>query len=780
MWNNLAKWVLRFRLPLLILIAVITALMGLFASRLELSYDFSKTIPLDHPKYLEYQSFRKHFGEDGEMLVAGLRTDDFYKLPVFTAYTRLQKSLKKIRGVEFILSVPSAITLVKDTATSQLKVAQVFPSTIGDQATLDSCRGAFEKLPFYKGLLCNPDTKAYLMSISLNKELINSPARTQLINAILDTLQGFETAQHLTFATSGLPLIRTQMSNRIQREMRWTLIGSVLLMIVILLVFFRSFSSMLISLLVVGIGVVWCSGTTYLMGYKITLLTGIIPSLVVVIGIPNCIYFLNKYHTEYLKGGGKQQALEGMVSRMGIVTFMCNVSAAIGFAVFAFTQSPILKEFGVVAGINIMALFFVSFIVLPSLLSYLPEPKERETRYLDNAVINRFLEKIEVWVFSHRKTILVSTALIVAVAVAGMFRLKSVAYIVDNLPKNDQLYTNMKFFEHDFHGVMPLEIVIDTRKKYGFSGTKALTAFSKMDSLSQTITSFPETSRPLSIVEALKFARQAFYDGDSSYYGLPNSLDAVMMSDYLTPKSPKNTGKAGAGGFDRLLNSFIDSTKQRARMSVEMADVGTERLPVLLDTFEKRATQLFDTSKYTVTFTGASVTNQVGNSFIINGLKDSIVWAFLLIALCMLYLFRSFRILICSLIPNIIPLIVTAGIMGWVGVALNPSTVIIFSVALGIAIDVTIRFLVNYKQELPTHGGDVFLTVKETIRHTGISIVYTSLVLIAGFIVFCFSSFGGIKALGWLTSLTLFLALFTNLILLPVLLIILNPKQRKA
>jgi predicted RND superfamily exporter protein len=774
MWNNLAKWVLRFRLPLLILIAVITAVMGLLASRLQLSYDFSKTIPLDHPKYLEYQSFRKHFGEDGEMLVAGLRTDNFYQLPVFTAYTRLQKALKQIRGVESILSVPGAVTLVKDTVTSQLKVLPVFPPDIKDQGTLDSCRAAFEKLPFYKGLLYNPDTKAYLMAINLNKQLINSPARTALINSILDTLHGFETARGLNFATSGLPIIRTQMSNRIQREMRWTLIGSILLMIVILLLFFRSVSSMLISLLVVGIGVLWCSGTTFLMGYKITLLTGIIPSLVVVIGIPNCIYFLNKYHTEYLKGAGKEQALLGMVSRMGIVTFMCNVSAAIGFAVFAFTRSPILKEFGVVAGINIMALFFVSFCVLPALLSYLPEPKQRETRYLDNALITGLLEKIEGWVFFRRKTVLILTTLIVGVAVAGMFRLKSVAFIMDNLPKNDKLYTDMQFFDHNFHGVMPLEIVIDTRKKYGLSGTKALAVFGKMDSLSQTIGSFPETSRPLSITEALKFVRQAFYNGDSAYYGLPTSFDALMMEDYLSPKA---SGKADGGSFGRLLNSFIDSTKQRARLSVQMADVGTERLPVLLDTFEKRANQLFDTAKYTVTFTGASVTNQVGNSFIINGLKDSIIWAFILIALCMLYLFRSLRILVCSLIPNIIPLVITAGVMGWTGVALNPSTVIIFSVALGIAIDVTIRFLVNYKQELPAHKGDVTETIKQTIRHTGISIVYTSLVLIAGFIVFCFSSFGGIKALGWLTSLTLLMALITNLVLLPVLLLITRNRQ---
>ena len=203
-----------------------------------------------------------------------------------------------------------------------------------------------------------------------------------------------------------------------------------------------------------------------------------------------------------------------------------------------------------------------------------------------------------------------------------------------------------------------------------------------------------------------------------------------------------------------------------------MADVGTRRFPLILDGIQARVKSLFDSSKYDVQYTGASITFLEGSRFIINGLKESILWAFLLIALCMLYLFKSIRMLFCSLIPNVIPLIVTAGIMGWAGIPLKPSTVLVFSVALGIAIDVTIRFLVNYKQELVINNYNVADTVTETIKHTGLSILYTSMVLIAGFIIFCFSEFGGTQALGWLTSVTLLVATLTNLLLLPVLLLI--------
>jgi predicted RND superfamily exporter protein len=274
----------------------------------------------------------------------------------------------------------------------------------------------------------------------------------------------------------------------------------------------------------------------------------------------------------------------------------------------------------------------------------------------------------------------------------------------------------------------------------------------------------------------LKFARQAYYNGDSASYGLPNSFDIAFLAEYLGSKGNDTSGKQN--NFTRIVRSFMDSTRQRARISVNMADVGTKRLPEIIDSLNQRSKQIFDTAKYNIQFTGTSVTFLEGSAFIINGLKESILWAFGLIALCMLYLFRSFRILICSLVPNVIPLIITAGVMGWAGVAIKPSTVLVFSVALGIAIDITIRFLVNYKQETELSKKAPREIVIDTIHKTGISIIYTSLVLIAGFIIFCVSDFGGTKALGWLTSLTLVLATLTNLIFLPALLLTLVKKKK--
>ena len=778
MWKRLGEFVLRFRALLLVLLLAVTALMGYYASQVKLSYEFSKAIPTDNPKYRDYIAFKEKFGDDGNLLVVGIQTEKLFTLDVFNAYRELQRQLKQVAHVEDVLSVASAVLLRKDSLSEKLVAEKIFPDSISDQPTLDSAAGILYNYPFYRTLLYNPETRAYLAGVRINREILNSKGRSKVVADITAAANDFAKKTGTEVHLSGLPLIRTVVADRIQNEMRYFLFGSLLLSALILLLFFRSISTTLLSLVVVIFGVIWSLGVLYLCGYKITLLTALIPCLVVVIGVPNCIYFINKYHTSYLQSGDKNRSLVDMVSKMGVVTLFCNLTAAIGFAVFALTKSAILKEFGVVAGIGIMVIFIISFILLPGVLAYLPAPRASQVKYLNNRLITNFLLRVERWVVDHKMAVYICTAAALVFSIVGIFKLKSVSFIVDDLPKTDKVYTDLKFFEKNFHGVMPLEIVVDTRKRYGLAGMKALVVLEKVDSLSAYIAAQQEMNRPLSVAEGLKFAKQAFFDGDSANYLLPNSFDGAFVGEYLRPSKSDSNGN-NKNNLSKMLTSFIDTARQSTRISVNMADVGTEKLPVLLKGIENKANQLFDTAVYKVQLTGTSITFLEGSRFIVNGLKESILWAFLLIALCMLYLFRSVRILLCSLIPNLIPLLITAGIMGWVGVPLKPSTVLVFSVALGIAIDITIRFLVNYKQELPLYGNNISETVSVTIRHTGLSIVYTALVLIAGFVIFCASDFGGTKALGWLTSGTLLIATLTNLVLLPVLMLALAPRTSR-
>lgn len=764
MWHRIAAFVIKFRIALLILLLAITGILGYQASKVELSYDSTGAIPTDNPRYKEYQLFKQQFGEDGTMVVVGIQTDQFFEPAFFNAYTQLVRDLEKIRYVENVLSIPTAVNLVKDTVSSELKVQPILAKGSVVENT-DHLRQVFHNLPFYNGLLYNAESRAYMMALYINKDILKTKGRSKVMDDITRTADAFGKAHNTEIHYSGLPYIRTQLAGQVQSEMKMFLIASFILTAVILMLFFRSVTAVIASMLVVAVGVIWSVGTITLLGYKITLLTALIPPLIVVIGIPNCVYFLNKYHSEYSKHGNKAKALLRMVDRMGIVTLFTNLTAAIGFGVFFFTNSKVLKEFGLIAGINILALFFISLIFIPALFSYLPPPKGKHTSYLESKWLNRLLQTINNLVFTKRAWIYSFTIVLCIFSAVGIMKLKAVAYIVDDLPKSDKIYRDLKFFEQHFHGVMPLEVVIDTKRK---NGALSLPVMEKIDRLDKYIKQFPELGHALSVVNGVKFVRQAYYDGDSTSYGVPNMFDGAFIQPYLRTKS------SGSGLFSKLLNSFVDSNKQKTRISINMADVGSVQLPKLIDSIRPKTLELFDTAKYDVTFTGSSIIFLEGSRFIINSLRDSLILAFIMIFGCMIFLFYSWRILIISFVVNIVPLMITAGIMGWAGIPIKPSTVLVFSIALGITIDVTIRFLVSYKQELERYKEDVPSTVKRTISDTGLSIIYTSLILIAGFGVFALSNFDGTKSLGYLTSLTLLLSMVANLTLQPAMLLWFN------
>ena len=767
MWYRLGQNILKYKKTYLFFILLSTVVMGYFAVQIKLSYEYTKAIPSDNPKFIVYNEFVKKYGVDGTTVVVGFKTNQFYTKDFFNQVDALHKTIKQNTAVAEVMSIPTAYTISKDSVDTKFNAAKIFHAPYTSDSLLLADKTVFENLPFYQNLYYNPDSNSYIMAISFIADSINSVSRTKIIGSIQNELERFSQSTKTEVHISGLPFIRTIMADRIKKEMLWFLIGSLVLSAITLLLFFRSISATIMSLAVVLMGVIWSLGTMVLLGQKITLLTALIPPLIVVIGIPNCIYFLNKYHTSYRETNDKDKALVQMVGRMGVVTLFCNITAAIGFFVFALTKSPLLKEFGWVSGLNIMILFFISLFFIPPVLSYLPVPKAKHVRYLDNQYLEKILIKIERWAFTHTKWVFGITILAILISLVGVLQIKKEAFIVDDLPKQDKLYTDLKWFEQHAGGVMPLEVLVDTKKPNGL--IRSIKPLEQIEEFNTFLLEQPELGKPLGLLEGIKFAKQAFYDGDSLSYAVPTGTEMAFIGPYFASAAPKEGIKPTGNNPAQLLNKFIDSAKRQTRISVNMKDIGSAKLPILLQKIDSASIAIFDTAKYNVVITGSSVTFLEGSNFIVKGLGESIFWAFLLIAICMIFLFRSFPILICSLIPNIVPLFITAGIMGWTGVSLKPSTVLVFSVALGIAIDVTIRFLVNYKQELPHLNYQVHTTLVQTIKHTGISIIYTSLVLVAGFIIFCFSDFGGTKALGWLTSITLVVSTLTNLVLLPAL-----------
>jgi predicted RND superfamily exporter protein len=758
MWIRIASFILRNRLPILIVLGLLTAFMGFQSRKIEMSYQYAPLLPEDDPVYLEYEEFAERFGNEGNLMVVGVQDSSFFDVEHFKVWQELSRDLEAIDGVTSVLSASDSYNLYRDKEKKKFKVLPVFEE-VKNQATLDSLKKAFDALPFYEGLLYNKETNTYLLGITLDKEVLESSDRVRLMDEIKVRGNTYENRSGNQLHYSGLPFIRVSTAEMIKKELNmfiWLALG---ITAIIIFLFFRSFKVVLFSMLVVGMAVIWALGLQGIMGFKVTILTGMIPPLIIVIGIPNSVFLLNKFHYEFRKHGNKIKSLQRVIRKIGNATFLTNLTTASGFATFIFTSSQLLVEFGIMASINIMVVFFLSLLLIPIIFSFLPNPKERHVQHLERPFFEKIINKLVHISLNHKKVVFAGTFVLLVLGGLGISRMQTTGYMLDDIPHEHQLYKDLKFFEKHFSGLMPLEIMIDTKKPKGVIQQRNL---QKMERLEDKLKSFPELSQGLSMLQVVKFARQAFYNGSPAYYSLPGSMERNFILSYL----PNGEGK-GPG----VVKSFVDSTQQRARISFRMQDVGTTRMDSLDKEIRAVVDSVFPADKYETSVTGSSVVFFKGTDYLIRNLFISLGLAVLLIASFMAWMFRSKRMVLVSLFPNLVPLITTAALMGFLDIPIKPSTILVFSIAFGISVDDTIHFLAKYRQELSETNWSIRAATVLALKETGRSMIYTSIILFFGFGIFTVSSFGGTVALGALVAITLLVALFSNLILLPSLLL---------
>jgi uncharacterized protein len=779
MWNKLANFIIKFKLLLLLVIAAITVVMGYYASKVEMSYEFARTVPLNDPDMVYFQQFKKQFGEDGNVMAIGVKDSSIYQVENFKKFKKFSIKLKEIEGIGEVLSLPLLKVILKDTVNNKFYLSPLFPDSLSSQGQLDSLLGVARGQKFYMGQLVNVSNGATMILVPMKKEYANSAKREKVTNTLVEYGAEFTQATGVELHYAGLPFVRSVMASQVRKELSFFLYLSAVVTGVIMLLFFRSVRAVVFSMLMIGVVVVWTIGTIKLLGYKISLLSGLIPPVIVTIGITNAIYLLNKYHLEFVKRRNKMEAIQVVVQKMGLATFLTNLTVAIGFLTLLSTDITVLREFGIVAGINIIALFVVSLVMIPGILSWMPEPNAKHLRHLDFKILGGFVKMIEALVMKHRAAIYIATVVITGLAVLGMTKLYSVSYMVDDIPEESQVKKDLKFLEENFSGIMPLEIEIDlqTKRKKPLQNLKVAKA---IDAFELSLDSISVTSRPISILSFIKASRQGYYNNNPDWYGLPTSdIEAKNVLGYLKGQND-NSG---------LFKSFVDSSYNKMRISMQMADIGSIKMDSLVhEVIEPKADLLVADLKKVlksksdsikVSVTGSSKIFIKGNKFLIENLTESLILACILITLSMAVLFANVRMIIISLIPNLIALMITAGLMGYFNIPLKASTALIFSITFGISVDNSIRFLAKYRQELLSSGFLVRQSVSDSVLETGKSIIYTSIVLFAGFIIFAFSDFGGTVALGLLTSTTLIISMFTNLILLPALILTFDRPNKK-
>ncbi|WP_378185733.1 RND family transporter [Aquimarina sp. W85] len=759
-WNALAGIILRNRLVILLVIIGITVFLGFQWKNMRFSFTEANLLPDDHEVNLQYQEFLNTFGEEGNLIVMAIQDSTLFTPQKLKAWNEFNDSFKTYEEIELVISLSDLKKLEKKDNPARFELVDFIKDTFYTKKQVTRYeQELFSKLPFYEGLVYSKKSKTVQSALYLQKEIVNTIARKKFIEDVLNPkIKAFETAYNMDIKVSGMPYIRTMNSQSIMDEIQIFILAALLVTSLIFFFFFRSLRATVISMTAVVIGVMWAFGLLGLLQYEITVLTAIIPPLVIVIGIPNCIFLINKYQQEIKKHGNKAKSLQRVITKVGNATLMTNVTTAAGFATFALTESKLLREFGIVASINIIALFILCLLVITIVYSYMPQPKERHLKHLGKRWIERLVDWMEHMVKTRRVTIYITSIIILIASIIGIYTIKVSGSLLEDMPKSTGFFQDIEFFEEEFDGIMPLEILINTKRK---NGVLKLPTLKRMAELEVLLEETPELSKPISIVSLVKYAKQTYYNGNPKYYQIPTSQER----NFILPYAKSFESEAG------IMKSYVDSTGQYARITTFMKDVGTEQMERIETTLAPKLEKIFPKDRYEVTFTGKALIFQKGTNYLVWNLVFSLGLAIILIALFMAWMFRSFKMIVISLIPNLLPLLMTAGLMGYLGVPIKPSTILVFSIAFGISVDDTIHFLAKYRQELKQNHWRIRKSVFAAVRETGVSMFYTSTVLFFGFSVFMISSFGGTKALGGLVSTTLLFAMLSNLLLLPSLLL---------
>lgn len=756
MAEKFSHFILNNRKLFIFLILVYTLFMGYKGLEVEYNYDFSQTVPDTDEEMIYYNSFKDTFGEDGNVFAIGLKDSSIFEVEKFKLYNEYVTKVENIYGVKGALGLPRLQALKKNNEKKNFDFVNIFDPFPNSQNEYDSLLNQVKNEKFYEGKILNDDGALTLL-VTIDKNILNSESRNKLMNDLISTSEEFRSESGIKLHYAGLPYSRYVLAESVKKELTNLLIFSVVVLGIILFIFFRSIDTVFVPLIIIGIVVTWVFGTLALFGFKITLLTGLIPPIIVVIGIPNCVYMLNYYHFSIEKLKDKRKAIINVIKTIGLITLITNLTTAVGFFVLSTTDIKILNEFGIVAGINVLATFFVSIFLLPSIYLALPKPKSNQVNYLNYDFINYLINTFRVISFSHKKKVFIVSSIILIFSFYGLSKIKSVSFLVDDVPAESSLMQDLKFFESNFSGVMPLEIVVDTKIKKGIQNLNLL---KQVDRLEQFLDDKDYVSSPISLVTFIKASRQAYYNNNPAFYTLPNNRDKNFIFRYISDGYENNVSN------DNLSKSFVDSTGQKMRISLNIADLGSLKLDsVVKNVFSPEIDKIFSKSKAEVKMTGTTLIFIKGINFLVENLLQSMLLAFFIISIIMSLLFKNFKMVLISLIPNVIPLIIAGGIMGYFNIPLKPSSALVFSIVFGISVDYSIHFLAKFKNELQIKNLED--SIINTINQTGRSMIFTSFILFFGFIIFTFSNFGGTIVLGVLTSIILFVAMITNLTLLP-------------
>ena len=752
MWPRSAAWILDHPRPIWIVIGLLTLLLGLSMTRLKTEHAAGSFVSDEEDFVREFQETGRVFGRSETVLYVVLYEIDPLEPSFLKRLDRLTRRVAAFRGVESVLSLTNVPHLQR--AGAELKTAALYDST----ASSEALRSTFETQPFLDRLLLSDDGEATVMMVRIDHEFNNTPERVDLVREVAAEAEALPGEA----AFAGFPYLRTQYAERVTRESPLFTVLALLVSLAFLFATFRAWRTVVLPTFVVGLCIVWTFGLMALFGVKLNIVTAVLPALIVIIGMATAIHLTTKFYDQYALLGDKRRAVLETVRTVGLATFLACLTTAIGFAVLLISGNHLLIGFGGFAAIGIMLLYGLSITIIPIAFARFRPPRTDVAALATHDRFSDYFDAKARLIQRHGGIILGVTAVLVGISIFGLTRISTDIFVFTDFYEDDPLRRDLAVFEEKFSGVLPLEVVVESDKEGRF---KTLGALRRIEQLQKTLATFESVGKTMSAVDLVKMGNQAYFGGHPGAFRLPSNYELPFLQNALG----RFIGSERQSELFENLPLFVDSTFRMTRIYLGVADIGTEQMNILADSVRALTAEAFSDDEYEVIVTGTAIMSTRSGESLVRNLIISLSVALVLISVLMAMLFRSRALTFISLIPNVIPLLIVGGTMGFAGITLKPSTALIFSLAFGIAVDDTIHFLAKYRIHRDA-GLAKNEAIQKTLGETGKAILFTSLILMSGFLVFTLSSFGGTVNLGALTALTLGVALVANLFLLPALL----------
>ena len=734
----ISKRILQYARPILFFIIISTLFFGYiaFISDEKIITDFSleQLFPDKDPAKDLYEQLLIDFPKEESNLFLVYECDNCLSQESLEELLNITDDLSFIQGVENVQSVLTFID--EDFEDYELDAWNLEAKQILNNPVLSNIFIAKE------GTIGN-------IIVKLENHINDHDTRKVVLTEVYNVLDNYS----LKYYLAGIPFIRTEYVEFVMSERNIFIPIAFIVSALVLFFVFRQVRCVILSLLAIGITLIWISGIMSILDISINVISYLTFNLLTIIGVSDCIHILIKYHESLKDGLSKEDSITQVIKEIGYALFLTSFTTAVGFFSLGLTNIKIIREFGFLVGIGVILMFLITIIFLPIILSFIRIPKKKHIQRLVQGGRLQLAESFNKWIFNYSKRVLSITFIIIIISIYGIFQVSNNSSVFDDFRPGNKIYESIKFVDHNLGGVFPIEILIETDRERGLLDPELLYYIEEFqDSVKQIYT----IGSVKSIVDIIKVIDKEFNDS----YDIPQSYDEIISYS----------------SFDEdAFSAFILPDFKKGRITCRAIAGKTDEADYTKQIIYKYADSILpDDCK--VSITGSIIVMLKSNKYMVKNLMTSFIVASIVIFFSMMFLFGSKRLALLSILPNIIPLMFAGGIMGVFNIILRPSTAMTFSIALGIAVDDTIHFLARFRQEYIKNRGDYRLAITRTLLTTGKAIISTTIVISLGFIVLLFSQYVPNFEFGLLGTIILIIALAGSLILLPVLIIQLKPK----